>query len=158
MATAKLGKYPAFNDRQHMMKLPQAKFSGSCACFLWKISVKICFYPYVLDNFISCTIPCTVGNQMLLALWGARSEILKISFWSSLVIPRSQKTITKRIFWLSFFLSIELRTQSLEENWPIFGEFPCLTKTTITPARVDGFACLEFVCLPTFRAYHFGPI
>ena len=140
------------------MELPQAKFSGSCACLLWKISVKICFYPYVLNNFISCTIPCTVGNQMLLALWGARSEILKISFWSSLVIPRSQKTIAKRIFWLSLFLCIEHQTQSLAENWPIFGGFPCLTKTTITPARVDGFASLDFVWLPTFKDYHLGHI
>ena len=157
--TTKLGKYPAFNDRQHMMKLPQAKFSGSCACFLWKISVKICFYPYVLNNFISCTIPCTVGNQMLLALWGARSELLKISFWSSLVIPRSQKTITKWISWLSFFYVYWAQNKNPGRKLAhFFGEFPCLTKTSITPARVDGFACLKFVCLPTFRDYHFGPI
>ena len=41
---------------------------------------------------------CTVGNQMLLALWGAKSGIAKMGFWASLVIPRSQKTKVKKIF------------------------------------------------------------
>ena len=141
-----------------MMKLPQAKFSGSCACFLWKISVKICFYPYMLNNFISCTIPCTVGNQMLLALWGAKSGIAKMGFWASLVIPRSQKTKVQKCFWPSLFLCIEHQTQRLGENLLVFGAFPSLTKTTITPARVDGFACLKFVWLPTFKDYYLNYI
>ena len=110
------------------------------------------------NHWIVLTNQCTVGNQMLLALWGSRSEILKISFWSSLVIPRSQKTITKWISWLSFFSVYWAQNKKPGRKLAHFEEFPCLTKTTITPARVDGFACLEFVCLPTFRDYHFGPI
>ena len=58
---------------------------------------------------------------MLLALWGARSEILKISFWSSL--PRSlevRKPLPNEFLDYHFSMSIELRTKSLEENWPIF--------------------------------------
>ena len=39
-----------------------------------------------------------VGNQMLSALWGAKSVVAKIGFWPSLVIPRSQKTKVKIFF------------------------------------------------------------
>ena len=95
----------------------------------------LCFNPYVLNNFISCKIPCTVGNQMLLALWGSRSEILKISFWSSLVIPRSQKTITKWISWLSFFSVYWAQNKKPGRKLAHFEEFPCLTKTSITPLQ-----------------------
>ena len=95
---------------------------------------------------------------MLLALWGAKSGIAKMGFWASLVIPRSQKTKVKNIFWPSLFLCIEHQTQRLGENLLVFGAFPSLTKMTITPARVDGIACLKFVWLLTFRDYHLNYI
>ena len=102
--------------------------------------------------------PCTVGYQVLLALWGAKSGIAKMGFWASLVIPRSKKTKVKKNFNHRSFWLLSTKHKGLGKKWLILGAFPPLTKTTITLARVDGFACLKFLWLPSFWDYHLNYI